>query len=144
MFLPSIEAPPFVEKLFRAIHTKSYKPYDDGMPTVPTPSSSSDGIRIPIDALVKRSPVAESRGIKRSAEDDPAANRPLPKGPRLSSEYSNGRGINGRGGPSSGPRYSDSRGRGGGRGSRPGPPGPPGPPNRAPRTQEPCRDYHSA
>lgn len=127
------EAPPFVDKLFRSLRSKAFMPYDDGKP--PT----SDGIPIPLDALVR-----EPRGTKRGAADDGfEANRQPPKGPRLNGDYpSSRRDVS----SSSGPRFNDMRGgrggivgvggRGGGRGA--GPSGPRG------RSSEPCRDYHSA
>lgn len=110
-------------------------PYDDAKPE-PAAPSSLDGIHIPIDALVTRSP-RESRGIKRGAENDSFSPRQPPKGPRLSREHA-GRGSNGRGPPPSGFRNADSRG---GRGGRPNKNAPST--SRGGRPKEPCRDYHS-
>lgn len=113
-------------------------PYDDGKPQA-APSSSSDGIHIPIDALVARSPSSprDTRGTKRVAEEDSFGSRPPPKGPRLSGEYAS-RNSNGRGPPPSGPRNSDARG---GRSGRAGKTGPSS--SRSGRQKEACRDYHS-
>ncbi|KAF8302590.1 hypothetical protein DL93DRAFT_2160767 [Clavulina sp. PMI_390] len=124
------EASPFVEKLFRAIRSKSYLPYEDVQP------SSSDGIRIPVDAALG------PRGTKRGADDDSGFARQPPKGPRLSSDGPGRRPQADRGGP----RNSDGRGgRGGGvgRGAGRGGAANGGGQGRNGRSPEPCRDYHN-
>ncbi|KAF8320567.1 uncharacterized protein EI90DRAFT_3292861 [Cantharellus anzutake] len=118
------EAESFVEKLFQVLRTRSYIPYDDGQPPPSSHlASQSNGIHIPLDALVT-APTGP-RGQKRTADfDEP---RHPPKGPRLGE----GTRYVGRGGGSlrGGPR--DARGRHSSPGRTKGP------------VKERCRDYYN-
>ena len=111
-----------MDTLFQVLRSRSYLPYDDGSP-LPKSAPASNGIHIPLDALV--TPSSAPRGQKRSADSDEP--RHPPKGPRLSD----------------GGRYPGRAGggsRGGPRGNRGGYSGP-GRGKGLPRER--CRDYYS-
>ncbi|EIN13581.1 hypothetical protein PUNSTDRAFT_140090 [Punctularia strigosozonata HHB-11173 SS5] len=130
-----VDGPPFIDSLFKALHTKSYIPY-----AAAEPPSSDVGIPIPLDDFLtstSSSSIPTSPGggrRKRSLEDD--GPHPPAKGPRINNEgqfsrYGNGRGTGawdgGRGGYPNG-----GMGMGNGRGSYR--------PQDGNRPM--CRDYH--